>query len=50
MRGLHIIQETLFTTVHRDTFVPKDHPLRAIKVIFEKALTRIGWLLDGAYS
>lgn len=50
MRGLDITQEALFTTVHLDSFVPKDHPLRAIKVLFDTALTRIDWLLDGAYS
>lgn len=50
MRGLDITQEALFTTVHLDTFVPNDHPLRAIKVIFDEALKRIDWLLDGAYS
>lgn len=50
MRGLDITQEALFTTVHLESFVPKDHPLRAIKVLFDEALTRIDWLLDGAYS
>jgi transposase len=50
MRGLDITQEALFSTVHLDSFVPKDHPLRAIKVLFDTALTRIDWLLDGAYS
>jgi len=50
MRGLDITQEALFTRVHLDTFVPNDHPLRAIKSLFDKALTRLDWLFDGAYS
>ena len=50
MRGVDFTQEAIFTTVHLDTFVPKDHPLRAIKSLFDQALTRIDWLLDGAYS
>ena len=29
MRGVDFTQEALFTTVHLDTFVPTDHPLRA---------------------
>ena len=39
MRGVDFTQEALFTTVHLDTFVPKDHPLRAIKSLFDQALT-----------
>ena len=46
MRGVDITQEALFTKVHLGTFVPKDHPLRAIKILFDQALTRIDWLLD----
>ena len=39
MRGVDITQEALFTKVHLGTFVPKDHPLRAIKILFDQALT-----------
>jgi len=50
MRGVDFTQEALFTTVHLDTFVPKDHPLRAIKILLDQALTHIDWRLDEAYS
>ena len=50
MRGADSTQESLFTTVHLENFVSENHPLRKIKVIFNSALKRIDWLLDGAYS
>ena len=50
MRGADITQENLFTTVHLDTFVPADHPLRAIRDLFNRAMKRINGLLDCAYS
>ena len=50
MRGLDITQEALFSTVHLDSFVPKDHPLREIRVIFDEALKRISRLFDECYS
>ena len=50
MCGADITQESLFTTVHLETFVPKNHPLRPIRALFNEALKRISWLLDGAYS
>lgn len=50
MRGADITQEALFSTVHLETFVPKDHPLRKIRILFNEALSRISWLLDGAYA
>jgi len=50
MRGADITQEALFSTVHLETFVPKDHPLRKIRTLFNEALGRISWLLDGAYA
>jgi hypothetical protein len=31
MRGTEVVQEALFTTVHLETFVPADHPLRPIE-------------------
>lgn len=49
MRGADITQEALFTTVHLESFVPKKHPLRAIRTLFNLALKRIDWLLDSAY-
>ena len=50
MRGADITQENLFSTVHLETFVPIDHPLRSVRQLFNKAMKRIDWLLDGAYS
>ena len=50
MRGIDITQEHLFSTVHLDEFVPQNHPLRAIRQLFNTALGRINWLLDTAYS
>ncbi|MEW5251688.1 IS5 family transposase, partial [Microbulbifer discodermiae] len=50
MRGADITQEALFTTVHLESFVPKNHPLRSIRSLFNEALRRIDWLLCGAYS
>jgi transposase len=50
MRGADITQEHLFSTVHLEEFVPKDHPLRAVRELFNQAMKRIDWLLDGAYS
>ncbi|GAA5444746.1 hypothetical protein Misp06_02936 [Microbulbifer sp. NBRC 101763] len=49
MRGANIIQEALFTTIHLESFVPKKHPLRAIRTLFNLALKRLDWLLDSAY-
>lgn len=50
MRGADITQESLFTTVHLESFVPKKHPLRELRILFNQALTRINGVLDGAYS
>ena len=50
MRGADITQENLFSTVHLETFVPKNHPLRKIRELFNDAMKRIDWLLDSAYS
>ena len=35
MRGEDIFQESLFTTVQLESFVPADHPLRAIKALLD---------------
>lgn len=50
MRGADITQESLFSTVHLDSFVPNDHPLRAIREILNEALKRLDWLFDRAYA
>ena len=50
MRGEDIIQESLFTTVHLDAFVPSDHPLRPIRRLIDQAMARLNWLFDGIYA
>jgi len=50
MRGADITQESLFSTVHLEQFVPISHPLRQIRPLFNAALKRIDGLLDGIYS
>lgn len=50
MRGADVTQESLFSAVHLNTFVPKDHPLREVRELFNNAMKRIDWLLDSAYA
>lgn len=50
MRGVDLMQESLFTTVHLESFVPADHPIRALRDLFNTALTRISYLFDGIYA
>ncbi|QSR34194.1 IS5/IS1182 family transposase [Marinobacterium iners] len=50
MRGEDIIQESLFTTVHLDTFVPSEHPLRPIRQLIDEAMKRLNWLFDQIYA
>jgi transposase len=50
MRGEDIIQESLFTTVHLDTFIPNDHPLRPIRQLIDQAMKRLNWLFDRIYA
>jgi transposase len=44
------MQESLFTTVHLETFVPADHPLRPIRAMANEALGRMSWLFDAMYA
>jgi hypothetical protein len=41
MRGMDEMQETLFTTVKLEDFVPTDHPLRPIRLLVNDALKRL---------
>ncbi len=50
MRGADIVQESLFSTVHLETFVPADHALRPIKMLVDEALGKLNWLFDSIYS
>jgi hypothetical protein len=44
MRGGDAMQESLFTVAKLDDFVPADHPLRAIRVLANDALTAMNSL------
>lgn len=44
------MQESLFTTVHLESFVPADHPIRAVRELFNAALERISHLFNAAYA
>ena len=50
MRGVDITQESLFSIVHLDEYVPRNHPLRAIRELFNQALKRLNGFFDGCYS
>jgi len=50
VRGEDVSQESLFSTVHLNTFVPQDHPLRSIRVLLDQALANLNWLFDGMYA
>jgi len=50
MRGVDLMQESLFTTVHLESFVPANHPIRAVRELFNTALTRISCLFDDIYA
>lgn len=50
MRGEDVMQEALFTTVHLETFVAKDHPLRELRTLFNEALGKLNWLFESIYA
>ena len=50
MRGADTTQEALFSTVHLNTFVPADHPLRAVRAILDEAMQRLDGLFNLAYA
>lgn len=50
MRGADIAQESLFTTVHLETFVPSNHPLRPIRALLDEAMANLNWLFDSIYA
>lgn len=50
MRGPDIVQESLFSTVHLETFVAPEHPLRKIKSMFDESLRRMDREFSVAYS
>ena len=50
MRGPDIQQDTLFSTVSPETRVPKDHPLRPIRVMVDEALKALDGEFGALYS
>jgi transposase len=50
MRGPDIQQDTLFSTVSPEHRVPKDHPLRAIRVMVNEALSRLDADFNALYA
>ena len=50
MRGEDIFQESLFTTIQLESFVPSDHPLRPIRKLLDKAMQNLSWLFDSIYA
>jgi len=44
MRGTDAMQESLFTVSKLEDFVPMDHPLRAVRLLVNEALTRLNGL------
>ncbi len=49
MRGEDVFQESLFTTVELESFVPADHPLRPIKALLDEAMKNLNWLFFSIY-
>ena len=50
MRGNNFEQVSMLSTLTPDQLVPKDHPIRRIKVIVEKALAELSPQFDAMYS
>lgn len=50
MRGADVMQEPLFTTVQLESVVPKDHPLRGVRVLMDEALKKLNGLFDSMYA
>lgn len=50
MRGADVMQEPWFTTVQLEMFVPKDHPLRALRVLLDEALKELHGLFNSLYA
>jgi transposase len=50
MRGSDTFNESLFTMRTLEEFVPSDHPLRAIRLMVNKALVQMKEMLDGMYE
>jgi transposase len=50
VRGEDIFQESLFTTVQLESFIPSDHPLRPIRILLDQAMQNLNGLFDSIYA
>ena len=50
MRGADAMQESLFTVAKLDDFVPVDHPLRAVRLLVNTALTEMNTRFNEIYA
>lgn len=50
MRGTDAVQESLFTVAKLEDFVPKSHPLRAVRELVNDALVRLNGLFNTIYA
>jgi transposase len=50
MRGADVSQPTLFITKTVEDFVPKEHPLRAIRKLVDQALSELDGKFEGLYA
>jgi len=46
VRGEDVFQESLFTTIQLEPFVPSNHPLRPIRKLLDQAMQNLSWLFD----
>ncbi len=50
MRGADYQQSGMFSYISAERRVPKDHPLRAIRVMVDAALKESSWRFDAVYA
>ncbi len=50
MRGVDYQQSGMFSYISAERRVPKDHPLRAIRVMVDAALKESSWRFDAVYA
>src|ERR1035437_5451030 len=50
MRGADYQQSGMFSYISAERRVPKDHPLRAIRVMVDAAVKELSWRFDAVYA
>ena len=50
MRGMDHQQSGMFSYISAERRVPRDHPLRAIRVMVDAALKESSWRFDAVYA